>query len=146
MKGDKDVFVDEYDEEINSNEGMVKIYVMWLIVGFLLLVVSLCMLVWGVVEVVIFFGVSDIIIGLMVIVIGILLLEFVLLLMVVKKGEYDLVIGNVIGFNMFNILVVVGIVGIIQLMVVGFEFLYCDVMVMFVLIIVLFIFCIGIKC
>lgn len=146
MKGDKDVFVDEYDEEINSNEGIVKIYVMWLIVGFLLLVVSLCMLVWGVVEVVIFFGVSDIIIGLMVIVIGILLLEFVLLLMVVKKGEYDLVIGNVIGFNMFNILVVVGIVGIIQLMVVGFEFLYCDVMVMFVLIIVLFIFCIGIKC
>lgn len=105
--------VDEYSEELNIIEGIVKIYVIWFIVGLFLLVVSLCMLVWGVVEVVGFFGVSDIIIGLIVIVIGILLFEFVLLFIVVKKGEYDLVFGNVIGLNMFNIFVVVGIVGII---------------------------------
>ncbi|MFZ8171000.1 calcium/sodium antiporter [Alteromonas macleodii] len=145
MKGDKDALADEYDEEINSNEGTVKTHVMWLIVGLLLLVASSRMLVWGAVEVATFFGVSDTIIGLTVIAIGTSLPELASSLMAVKKGEHDLAIGNVIGSNMFNTLAVVGIAGTIQPMAVGSEFLYRDVMVMFASTIALFIFCIGIK-
>ena len=145
MKGDKDALADEYDEEINSNEGTVKTHVMWLIAGLLLLVASSRMLVWGAVEVATFFGVSDTIIGLTVIAIGTSLPELASSLMAVKKGEHDLAIGNVIGSNMFNTLAVVGIAGTIQPMAVGSEFLYRDVMVMFASTIALFIFCIGIK-
>ncbi len=145
MKGDKDALADEYDEEINSNEGTVKTHVMWLIAGLLLLVASSRMLVWGAVEVATFFGVSDTIIGLTVIAIGTSLPELASSLMAVKKGEHDLAIGNVIGSNMFNTLAVVGIAGPIQPMTVGSEFLYRDVMVMFASTIALFIFCIGIK-
>lgn len=145
MKGDKDALADEYDEEINSNEGTVKTHVMWLIAGLLLLVASSRMLVWGAVEVSTFFGVSDTIIGLTVIAIGTSLPELASSLMAVKKGEHDLAIGNVIGSNMFNTLAVVGIAGTIQPMAVGSEFLYRDVMVMFASTIALFIFCIGIK-
>ncbi|AFT73957.1 calcium/sodium antiporter [Alteromonas macleodii] len=145
MKGDKDALADEYDEEINSNEGTVKTHVMWLIAGLLLLVASSRMLVWGAVEVATFFGVSDTIIGLTVIAIGTSLPELASSLMAVKKGEHDLAIGNVIGSNMFNTLAVVGIAGTIQPMTVGSEFLYRDVMVMFASTIALFIFCIGIK-
>ena len=145
MKGDKDALADEYDEEINSNEGTVKTHVMWLVAGLLLLVASSRMLVWGAVEVATFFGVSDTIIGLTVIAIGTSLPELASSLMAVKKGEHDLAIGNVIGSNMFNTLAVVGIAGTIQPMTVGSEFLYRDVMVMFASTIALFIFCIGIK-
>ena len=145
MKGDKDALADEYDEEINSNEGTVKTHVMWLIAGLLLLVASSRMLVWGAVEVATFFGVSDTIIGLTVIAIGTSLPELASSLMAVKKGEHDLAIGNVIGSNMFNTLAVVGIAGTIQPMTVSSEFLYRDVMVMFTSTIALFIFCIGIK-
>ena len=145
MKGDKDALADEYDEEINSNEGTVKTHVMWLIAGLLLLVASSRMLVWGAVEVATFFGVSDTIIGLTVIAIGTSLPELASSLMAVKKGEHDLAIGNVIGSNMFNTLAVVGIAGTIQPMAVGSEFLYRDVMVMFASTIALFIFCSGIK-
>ncbi|AUI81969.1 calcium/sodium antiporter [Alteromonas macleodii] len=145
MKGDKDALADEYDEEINSNEGTVKTHVMWLIAGLLLLVASSRMLVWGAVEVATFFGVSDTIIGLTVIAIGTSLPELASSLMAVKKGEHDLAIGNVIGSNMFNTLAVVGIAGTIQPMAVGSEFLYRDVMVMFASTMALFIFCIGIK-
>ncbi|MEC7284111.1 MAG: calcium/sodium antiporter [Pseudomonadota bacterium] len=145
MKGDKDALADEYDEEINSNEGTVKTHLMWLIAGLLLLVASSRMLVWGAVEVATFFGVSDTIIGLTVIAIGTSLPELASSLMAVKKGEHDLAIGNVIGSNMFNTLSVVGIAGTIQPMTVGSEFLYRDVMVMFASTIALFIFCIGIK-
>ncbi|MFD3431593.1 calcium/sodium antiporter [Alteromonas macleodii] len=145
MKGDKDALANEYDEEINSNEGTVKTHVMWLIAGLLLLVASSRMLVWGAVEVATFFGVSDTIIGLTVIAIGTSLPELASSLMAVKKGEHDLAIGNVIGSNMFNTLAVVGIAGTIQPMTVGSEFLYRDVMVMFASTIALFIFCIGIK-
>ena len=145
MKGDKDALADEYDEEINSNEGTVKTHVMWSIAGLLLLVASSRMLVWGAVEVATFFGVSDTIIGLTVIAIGTSLPELASSLMAVKKGEHDLAIGNVIGSNMFNTLAVVGIAGTIQPMTVGSEFLYRDVMVMFASTIALFIFCIGIK-
>lgn len=145
MKGEKDALADEYNEEINSNEGTVKTHVMWLIAGLLLLVASSRMLVWGAVEVATFFGVSDTIIGLTIIAIGTSLPELASSLMAVKKGEHDLAIGNVIGSNMFNTLAVVGIAGTIQPMAVASDFLYRDAMVMFASSVALFIFCIGIK-
>lgn len=68
-----------------------------------------------VVFIVCYFGISDLIIGLIIIVLGISLFELVVSVVGVFKGEDDLVLGNVIGFNIFNLLVVLGMFGFIVL-------------------------------
>jgi len=60
------------------------------------------------------FGLSDLIIGLTIIAIGTSLPELAASIMAVKKNEADIAIGNVIGSNMFNMLAVIGIPGMIH--------------------------------
>ena len=51
---------------------------------------------------------SETLVGLTIVAIGTSLPEFVTSLTALKKGENQLVIGNVIGSNIFNILFVLG--------------------------------------
>ena len=60
------------------------------------------------------FGLSDLIIGLTIIAIGTSLPELAASITAVKKDEADIAIGNVIGSNMFNMLAVIGIPGMIH--------------------------------
>lgn len=55
------------------------------------------------------FGMSSNLIGLTVVAMGTSLPEFVTSIVAVKKGETDIAIGNVIGSNIFNILLVLGL-------------------------------------
>jgi len=61
-----------------------------------------------------YFGLSDLIIGLTIIAIGTSLPELAASITAVKKDEADIAIGNVIGSNMFNMLAVIGIPGMIH--------------------------------
>lgn len=144
-KGDKDKLAEGYDGEIPGDDISVKTNVIWLFTGLLLLVASSRILVWGAVEIATDFGVSDTIIGLTIIAVGTSLPELASSLMAIRKGEHDMALGNVIGSNMFNTLAVVGIAGTIQPMQVEPSFLYRDVLIMLVLSVALFIFCIGLK-
>ncbi len=54
-------------------------------------------------------GMSETLVGLTVVAIGTSLPELVTSLSAVKKGEVDLVIGNVIGSNIFNLLFILGL-------------------------------------
>lgn len=100
------------EEEVPAmSSGMAWI---WLIVGFALLVVSSRLLVWGAVNVAHAFGVSDLVIGLTVVAIGTSLPELAASAFAAKKGEHDLVVGNVIGSNLFNTFAVVGLAGAIH--------------------------------
>jgi cation:H+ antiporter len=85
----------------------------FLVAGLLLLLVSSRMLVWGAVTVAQALGISDLVIGLTVVAIGTSLPELAASVMAVRKGEHDIAIGNVVGSNMFNLLAVVGIAGVI---------------------------------
>lgn len=60
------------------------------------------------------FGLSDLVIGLTIIAIGTSLPELAASITAVKKNEADIAIGNVIGSNMFNMLAVIGIPGMIH--------------------------------
>ncbi len=60
------------------------------------------------------FGLSDLVIGLTIIAIGTSLPELAASIMAVKKNEADIAVGNVIGSNMFNMLAVIGIPGMIH--------------------------------
>ncbi len=60
------------------------------------------------------FGISSIIIGMTIVAIGTSLPELVTTLVAIKKGESSLAIGNIIGSNIMNILVILGISFMIQ--------------------------------
>ena len=83
--------------------------VLWLVLGLALLVGSSRALVWGAVEIARALGVSDLLIGLTIVAVGTSLPELASSIAAARKGENDLAFGNIIGSNLFNTLLVVGI-------------------------------------
>ena len=78
-------------------------------VGLLVLLGGAELLVYGAVYIAREAGVDDLVIGLTIVAVGTSLPELAASLMSVAKKEMDIAIGNVIGSNMFNILMVLGI-------------------------------------
>lgn len=60
------------------------------------------------------FGISQNIIGLTVVAFGTSLPELVTSIIAVKKGETDMAIGNVIGSNIFNVLLILGVASVVR--------------------------------
>jgi cation:H+ antiporter len=87
--------------------------IFWLVLGFVLLMLSSRMLVWGGVNIAEMLGVSDLVIGLTIVAVGTSLPELAAAAAAVFKEEYDLVLGNVIGSNLFNTLAVLGLPAVI---------------------------------
>ncbi len=81
----------------------------WTLVGLLLLIASSKLLVWGAVNIATALGISELVIGLTIVALGTSLPELAASIAGVRKGEPDLVIGNVIGSNLFNSLAVIGV-------------------------------------
>ena len=65
-------------------------------------------------------GMSENLIGLTIVAIGTSLPEFVTSIIAVLKGENEIAIGNVIGSNIFNILLILGVSSVISPIVVSF--------------------------
>nr|VFJ71259.1 MAG: cation:H+ antiporter [Candidatus Kentron sp. FW] len=84
-----------------------------LLVGLGVLLLGSRIVVWGAVNVAETLGVSDLVIGLTIIAVGTSLPELGACMMSAYKKEPDIAIGNVIGSNMFNLLPVLGLPGII---------------------------------
>lgn len=87
--------------------------VIWLIIGMILLPLSAQYLVNSSVFIAKAFGISDLVIGLTVIAIGTSLPELAASIMSIVKKEDDLALGNIIGSNIFNILAVLSLAGLI---------------------------------
>lgn len=132
-------------EELSAPAMPLKKSMIWLLIGFVGLVISSRILVWGAVEIASAFGVSDLIIGLTVIAIGTSLPELASSVVAARKGENDIALGNVIGSNMFNTLMVVGIAGALHPAPVLPEVLNRDMLVMTVLTGMLFLFGFGLR-
>ena len=75
--------------------------------------VSSKMLVWGATSIAQAFGISDLIIGLTIVAIGTSLPELAASVASALKGHHDIAIGNIIGSNIFNLLAVLPIPGLI---------------------------------
>lgn len=114
MRGKGDTLESEMDNELVEHAMPIKKAVFWLVLGLVLLIVSSRVLVWGAVSIAEALGVSDLIIGLTIVALGTSLPELAASIIAVKKGEHDIAIGNVVGSNMFNLLAVVGIAGVIS--------------------------------
>jgi cation:H+ antiporter len=87
---------------------------LWFVVGLTALIISSEALVWGAQIVATSFGVSPLIIGLTVIAVGTSLPELAASVMSALKGHHDMALGNIIGSNIFNILAVMSVPGLIN--------------------------------
>lgn len=134
-----DVLVHEIEQDFSRNDVVLPKSIVRLIVGLVVLIASSRMLVWGAVEIAESFGVSDLVIGLTIVAVGTSLPELASSIAATKKNEPDIVLGNVLGSNLFNTLAVVGLAGVIQPIFPGKEVFYRDAMVMSGLTLLLFV-------
>ena len=102
---------DHYDSNSNNNNGK-NIYLKpigLLGLGLVLLYVGAILTVDNAVILAKEFGLSEKIIGLTVIAIGTSLPELITSIIAIKKGHSDIGIGNIIGSNIYNILMIMGL-------------------------------------
>ena len=102
----------ETENEIPSGVST-SIAVMWLIVGMILLPASAYFMVDSAEVIARYFGLSELVIGLTIIAIGTSLPELAACIAGVLKNEDDLALGNIIGSNIFNLLAVLAMPGLI---------------------------------
>ncbi len=111
-KQHRDPMESEFEQEI-PHISTPKAF-LWFAIGLVLLLISSRGLVWGSVNIAHAAGISDLVIGLTIVAIGTSLPELAASIMSALKKEPDIAIGNVIGSNMFNLLVVFGIPGLMS--------------------------------
>ena len=108
-----DPIVGEFEKELAIVTSLPRSFTLTLI-GLLLLLGGAELLINSSVAIANYFGLSDLVIGLTIIAIGTSLPELAASIMSVIKNEADIAVGNVLGSNMFNMLAVIGIPGLIQ--------------------------------
>jgi len=99
-------------EDDSGKQSSMARNVVFIIVGFALLVVGAYLLVKGAVEIATSWGVSEAVIGLTIVAIGTSLPELATSLVAAIKKHNDIAIGNIVGSNIFNILCILGVVGV----------------------------------
>jgi cation:H+ antiporter len=139
-----DPLIAETADEIPNNVPT-KNAILWVIVGLVMLPLSAHFLVESAVYIARFFGVSDLVIGLTIIALGTSLPELAASIAGVRKGEDDLALGNIIGSNIFNILAVLAMPGLIIPGLLDANASTRDSYVMLGLTILLFIFCFNLR-
>lgn len=112
----------------------------WVAGSIVLLLIASRMLVYGAVSIATALGVSELVIGLTIVAIGTSLPELAAAIAAARKGAHDMIIGNIIGSNVFNTLGVLGITGVIQETQINTNALWRDFPVMFAFTIFMFIF------
>lgn len=101
--------VDYETKSVQKNHYRLILPVLGIIIGFVLLVQGSQWLVNGAIAIAQFFGLSELIIGLTIIAIGTSLPEVATVIMASLRGNHELVVGNAVGSNLFNILLVLGL-------------------------------------
>lgn len=134
----------EFNQEIPTDISIIKA-IIYIILGLILLPLSSHFLVINASFIAKALGVSDLVIGLTVIAIGTSLPEVATSIAGSLKNEDDLVIGNVLGSNMFNILAVLIFPGLIHPGHLPSTVLTRDMAAMFFVTFLLFLFSYGFK-
>ena len=134
----------EFEEEIPTDLSTAKA-IFWLLVGALVLLASSRLLVWGSVSIAQTMGVSDLVIGLTIVALGTSLPELAASVMSAVKNEHDIAIGNIIGSNIFNLLAVLGLPGLLNPSAVDAAVLQRDYPVMVALTVAVFLMAYGFR-
>ncbi|MCP4957303.1 calcium/sodium antiporter [Photobacterium aquimaris] len=108
-----DPLLEEQQADIPTDVSNTKA-IIWVLIGLGILLYSSDMVVGSAVTIAKYFGMSDLVIGLTIIAVGTSLPELAASIASVFKGEDDMAVGNIIGSNIFNILAVMGIPGLLN--------------------------------
>lgn len=106
----------EYDRGLDTKKHGAKGYAVdaaFIVAGLGLLIQGSDWLVGGATAMARAFGVDDVLIGLTIVAVGTSLPELATSVIASVKGERDIAVGNVIGSNLFNILAVLGLAGLV---------------------------------
>ena len=125
IKTDKDEFSDELEAEFDLDISLKRASI-YLVLGIVMLPIASKIMVIGATNIAIHFGVSDMVIGLTIVALGTSLPELAATISSALKKEHDLAIGNIVGSNMFNLLGVIGISGLIREYSFGAHFIKYD--------------------
>ena len=129
---------DNKEESEDEKQRNIFITVVLGILGAIAIVIGGNMVVNSASEIALKLGMSENLVGLTIVALGTSLPEFVTSVMATKKGELEIAIGNIIGSNIFNILLILGVASLISPMTISVVAI-CDVMFM-VFTVALFIF------
>ena len=107
---------DEFETEIPTStwDSHWAVQVALIAVGLVMLVVGAGWLVDSAVAFARAFGVSDLVIGLTVVAVGTSMPEIATSIVAAMRGQRDIAVGNVVGSNVFNILAVLGVTGVVS--------------------------------
>lgn len=94
---------------LNSKPVPLWLAILLLVIGIALLVLGAQALVTGAVAIATALGVSSLVIGLTVVAVGTSLPELATSIVAIKRGEKDMAVGNIVGSNIFNIGMVLGL-------------------------------------
>jgi cation:H+ antiporter len=108
---------DEFTQEYSLSEPVTPLAwvknLAYIIGGLILLVLGSRWLVDSAITIAQYFGVSELIVGLTIVAVGTSLPELFTSVIASFRGETEIAVGNVLGSNIFNILVVLGVSGIV---------------------------------
>jgi cation:H+ antiporter len=104
----RDVLGSEYQKEIETKVPILK-PVFQMLFGFLMLPLGSSIIVKHAIEIANFFNVSHLTMGLTLLALGTSLPELATSIAGARKKEYDIIIGNILGSNIFNLLAVLAL-------------------------------------
>ncbi len=131
------------EEEVEEKLYSIPKSILFVVLGIASIVIGSELVVNNAIGIAKTIGVSERIIGLTIIALGTSLPELVTSVMATKKGEYDIAIGNIVGSNIFNIGLVLGIpIAVFGGITIG-SFNYIDLAFFFLSALVLFIFAVN---
>ena len=122
-------------EEDEENEAMpIMKSLIFIVLGLVGIVIGGDVSVEGAKEIARFFGLSEAIIGLTIVALGTSLPELVTSVIAARKGESDIAVGNVIGSNIFNVFLILGVSATILPMTISSTYLYDMIMLIAVMV------------
>jgi cation:H+ antiporter len=105
---------EEYSAQVNPHRYATLMNTAYILAGLALLVTGSNLLVSGAVSLAQALGLSELVIGLTIIAVGTSLPELATSLIAAWKGERDIAVGNIVGSNLFNLLAVLGLAGLVS--------------------------------
>ena len=108
--------VDDKFDNLSSNVDISQKWIIWrnLLISLVVLLVSAQCIVYAGVNIAEWFGIPDLIIGLTIVALGTSLPELAVAITSAIKRQHEMVVGNIIGSNIFNTVAVLAIPGLIS--------------------------------
>ena len=114
LKKDEEEALEDLEGDLPETDMSTKQSLFWIAVGLLALPLSAQAVVWGGTQIARAIGVDDLVVGLTVVAFGTSLPELAASVAAALKRESDLLVGNIVGSNIFNLFGVLGIVALID--------------------------------